>query len=98
MDARRTVSGAARSAAAVIRQNRWRSAATLTICGLGTAGVIVAASIGAAQVAEMQRRLDAVGGRLIIVSPNTVPPYPGRPRQLEHFISLEPDDMRKIRA
>jgi putative ABC transport system permease protein len=98
MDARRTVSGAARSAWAVISQNRWRSAATLTICGLGTAGVIVAASIGAAQVAEMQRRLDAVGGRLIIVSPNTVPPYPGRPRQLEHFISLEPDDIRSIGA
>lgn len=98
MDARRAVSGAGRSAWAVISQNRWRSAATLTICGLGTAGVIIAASIGAAQVAEMQRRLDAVGGRLIIVSPNTVPQYPGRPRQLEHFISLEPDDIRTIGA
>jgi putative ABC transport system permease protein len=96
MDARRAVSGAARSAWAVITQNRWRYAATLTICGLGTAGVIVAASIGAAQVAEMQRRLDAVGGRLIVVSPNTVPPYPGRPRQLEHFVSLEPEDIRSI--
>ena len=98
MDARRTVSDAARSAWVVISQNRWRSAAMLTICGLGTAGVIISASIGAAQVAEMQRRLDAVGGRLIIVSPNTVPPYPGRPRQLEHFISLEPDDIRTIGA
>ena len=96
MDAKRAVSGAAWSAWAVISQNRWRSAATLTICGLGTAGVIIAASIGAAQIAEMQRRLDAVGGRLIIVSPNTMPPYPGRPRQLEHFISLEPDDIRTI--
>jgi putative ABC transport system permease protein len=96
MDPRRAVSGAAWSAWAVIAQNRWRSAATLTICGLGTAGVIIAASIGAAQLAEMQRRLDAVGGRLIVVSPNTVPPYPGRPRQLEHFISLEPDDIRAL--
>jgi putative ABC transport system permease protein len=98
MDPRRAGISAVRSAWAVINQNRWRSAATLTICGLGTAGVIIAASIGAAQMAEMQRRLDAVGGRLIIVSPNTVPPYPGRPRQLEHFISLEPDDIGMIGA
>jgi putative ABC transport system permease protein len=96
MDARRAVNGAALAAWAVMTQNRWRSAATLTICGLGTAGVIIAASVGAAQLAEMQRRLDAVGGRLIVVSPNTMPPYPGRPRQLEHFISLEPEDVRSI--
>jgi putative ABC transport system permease protein len=96
MHTRRVVNGAARSAWTVISQNRWRSAATLTICGLGTAGVIIAASIGAAQMAEMQRRLDAVGGRLIVVSPNTVPPYPGRPRQLEHFVSLEPADVSTI--
>lgn len=97
MKGRRRLSGAARAAGAVIRQNRWRSAATLTICGLGTAGVIVAGAIGQAQIAEMQRRLDAVGGRLIVVSPNTVTPYPGRARQLEHFISLEPDDVESIR-
>jgi putative ABC transport system permease protein len=98
MNSRRAVSGAARAAGVVIRQNRWRSAATLTICGIGTAGVIVAGAIGNAQVVEMQRRLDAVGGRLIVVSPNTVTPYPGRPRQLEHFISLEPTDIESIRS
>jgi putative ABC transport system permease protein len=98
MNARRAVNGAARAAAAVIRQHKWRSAATLTICGIGTAGVIVAGAIGNAQVVEMQRRLDAVGGRLIVVSPNTVTPYPGRPRQLEHFISLEPGDIESIRS
>ena len=97
MNSRRAVSGAARAATAVIRQNRWRSAATLTICGIGTAGVIVAGAIGNAQVVEMQKRLNAVGGRLIVVSPNTVTPYPGRPRQLEHFISLEPADIESIR-
>jgi len=97
MNWRRAVNGAARAAIAVIRQNRWRSAATLTICGIGTAGVILAGAIGNAQVVEMQRRLDAVGGRLIVVSPNTLTPYPGRPRQLEHFISLEPADIESIR-
>jgi putative ABC transport system permease protein len=97
MNAQRTVSGAARAATAVIRQNTWRSAATLAICGVGTAGVIIAGAIGNAQVVEMQKRLDAVGGRLIVVSPNTVTPYPGRTRQLEHFISLEPADVESIR-
>jgi putative ABC transport system permease protein len=98
MNSRLAVSGAARAAWAVIQQNRWRSAATLTVCGIGTAGVIVAGAIGNAQVIEMQRRLDAVGGRLIVVSPNTVTPYPGRPRQLEHFISLEPEDVESLRT
>ena len=98
MDARRVVNDAARAAYVVIRQNRWRSLAALTICSVGTAGVIVAGAIGNAQVVEMQRRLDAVGGRLIVVSPNTLPPYPGRPRQLEHFISLEPEDVASIRG
>jgi putative ABC transport system permease protein len=97
MNSRRAVSGAATAAVAVIRQNRWRSVATLTVCGIGTAGVIVAGAIGNAQVIEMQRRLDAVGGRLIVVSPNTLTPYPGRPRQLEHFISLESTDIESIR-
>jgi putative ABC transport system permease protein len=45
----------------------------------------------------MQKRLDAVGGRLIVVSPNAIPAYPGRPRQLDHFISLEPEDVASIR-
>jgi putative ABC transport system permease protein len=97
MDAARAIDGAARAAWMVVNQNRWRSALTLTICGIGTAGVIVAGAIGNAQVIDMQRRLDAVGGRLVVVSPNTVPPYPGRSRQIEHFISLEPSDASALR-
>lgn len=97
MDAGRAVNGAARAAWAVVNQNRWRSSLTLTVCGIGTAGVIVAGAMGNAQVIEMQKRLDAVGGRLIVVSPNAIPAYPGRPRQLDHFISLEPDDVASIR-
>jgi putative ABC transport system permease protein len=97
MDAARAIDGAARAAWMVVNQNRWRSVLTLTICSLGTAGVIVAAAIGNAQVIDMQKRLDAVGGRLIVVSPNTVPPYPGRSRQIEHFISLEPSDATALR-
>lgn len=97
MDAARAIDGAARAAWMVVNQNRWRSVLTLTICSLGTAGVIVAGAIGNAQVIDMQTRLDAVGGRLIVVSPNTVPPYPGRSRQIEHFISLEPSDASALR-
>jgi putative ABC transport system permease protein len=97
MDAARAIDGAARAAWMVVNQNRWRSALTLTICGIGTGGVIVAGAIGNAQVIDMQRRLDAVGGRLVVVSPNTVPPYPGRSRQIEHFISLEPSDASALR-
>ena len=97
MDTARAIDGAARAAWMVVNQNRWRSALTLTICGIGTAGVIVAGAIGNAQVIDMQRRLDAVGGRLVVVSPNTVPPYPGRSRQIEHFISLEPNDASALR-
>jgi putative ABC transport system permease protein len=97
MDAGRAVNGAARAAWAVVNQNRWRSFLTLTLCGIGTAGVIVAGAIGNAQVIEMQKRLDGVGGRLIVVSPNAIPAYPGRPRQLDHFISLEPHDVASIR-
>ncbi len=97
MDAARVIDGAGRAAWMVVNQHRWRSVLTLTICSLGTAGVIVAGAIGNAQVIDMQKRLDAVGGRLIVVSPNTVPPYPGRSRQIEHFISLEPSDAAALR-
>jgi putative ABC transport system permease protein len=97
MDTGRAVNGAARAAWAVVNQNRWRSSLMLTVCGVGTAGVIVAGAIGNAQVIEIQKRLDAVGGRLIVISPNAIPAYPGRPRQLDHFISLEPDDVASIR-
>ena len=36
--------------------------------------------------------MQALGGGLIVVSPNKIPAYPGRPRQLEHFNSLMPED------
>jgi putative ABC transport system permease protein len=75
-----------------VAQNGWRSLFTLVICGLGTAGVIVAGSLGQAHLSDMEVRLHALGGRLVVVSPNKLPPYPGRPRQLDHFISLEPED------
>lgn len=97
MNTHRATLGAVRAASAVLLRNRWRSALTLTVCGLGTAGVVIAGAIGNAQVADMQRRLDAVGGRLVVITPNIVPPFPGRARQLEHFISLEPTDVPAIR-
>lgn len=89
---------ALRAAWAVFRQNRWRSLLTLTICGLGTAGVVVAGVLGKANVREMQARLRNLGGGLLVVSPNKVPPYPGRPRQLEQFISLQPEDGQALAA
>lgn len=92
----RAISGAMRAAWSVVLQNPWRSLFTLIICGLGTAGVIVAGSMGRAQLSDMETRLNAMGGRLVVVSPNTMPPYPGRPRQLNHFISLEPEDARAV--
>lgn len=92
----RAISGAMRAAWAVLRQNRWRSFLTLTICGLGTAGVILAGSVGQAHLGELENRLNALGGRLVVVSPNKLPPYPGRPRQLDHFISLEPEDASAV--
>ena len=88
----RVLVGAVRAAWAVVRQNRWRSLFTLAICGLGTAGVIVAGAVGQAHLSQLEGRLNALGGRLVVVSPNKLPPYPGRQRQLEHFISLEPED------
>jgi putative ABC transport system permease protein len=92
VDVRRAVRGAGRAAWAVVRQNRWRSGLTLAVCGLGTAGVILAGAMGRAQTVAIQQRLASIGGRLVIISPNKVIPYPGRPRQLDHFISLEPED------
>lgn len=88
----RAIAGALRAAWAVVRQNPWRSLVTLAICGLGTAGVVIGGAVGQAQLRAMQTRLTALGGRMIVVSPNKLPPYPGRTRQLEHFISLEPED------
>jgi putative ABC transport system permease protein len=97
MHTQRALNGAARAAWAAVKQNVWRSTVTLIICGIGAAGVILAGAIGNAQVLEMERRLNALGGRLIVVSPNKLPPYPGRPRQLDHFISLEPEDGLALR-
>lgn len=83
---------ALRAAAAVLQQNAVRSLLTLGVCSLGTAGVIVAGIMGQSHLAEMDAQMQALGGGLIVVSPNKVPAYPGRPRQLEHFISLIPED------
>jgi len=87
-----TVAVALRAARSVLAQNRWRTALTLAVCGAGTAGVITAGVLAEIQVAEMQARLSALGSNLLVISPNKLPPFPGRPRQLEHFISLEPED------
>lgn len=87
---------AMRAATAVLLQNRWRSALTLALCGSGTAGVIAAGALYEINVAEMQSRLSALGGNLLVISPNKLPPIPGRPRQLEHFISLLQEDAEQI--
>jgi len=87
-----TVAVALRAARSVLAQNRWRTALTLAVCGAGTAGVITAGILAEIQVAEMQARLSALGSNLLVISPNKLPPFPGRPRQLEHFISLLPED------
>lgn len=83
---------ALRAVLAVLRQNRWRSILTLALCGLGTAGVIVAGVFARVNLAEIEARMRSLGGGLLVISPNSVPPYPGRVRQLEHFISLSPED------
>jgi putative ABC transport system permease protein len=46
----------------------------------------------------MQGRLRNLGGGLLMVSPNRLPTAPGRPRQLDHFISLDADDARALTA
>lgn len=85
-----------RAAASVLAQNRWRSALTLAVCGAGTAAVITAGLLAEVQLAEMQAHLSALGSNLLVISPNKLPPFPGRPRQLEHFVSLEPEDAAAI--
>jgi putative ABC transport system permease protein len=65
---------------------------TLAICGSGTAGVIAAGVLAEINLIDMRARLGTLGGNLLVVSPNKLPPFPGRPRQLEHFISLLPED------
>jgi putative ABC transport system permease protein len=83
---------AMRAALACLWQHRWRSLLTLVLCSTGTAGVLVASMLAHLHYAEIQGRLRSLGGGLIVVSPNKIAPYPGRTRQLEHFISLEPED------
>jgi putative ABC transport system permease protein len=84
---------AMRAAWSVLQSNRARSLLTLAVCGLGTAGLLVAGVLGRANVADLRTRLQTLGSGLIVVSPNKLPPYPGRTRQLEHFISLQPEDV-----
>src|SRR5438105_4566313 len=83
---------AVRAAWSCLRQNAGRSLVTLTVCGLGTAGVLLAGFLHKAEVQTVQARMRALGGNLLVVSPNKLPPFPGRPRQLEHFISLSAED------
>ncbi|MDA1018465.1 MAG: hypothetical protein O3A00_28915, partial [Planctomycetota bacterium] len=89
---------AVQAAWAVLKQNAIRSLLTLAVCSLGTAGVIVAGVMGQAQLAEMEVKMQMLGGGLIVVSPNKLPAYPGRVRQLEHFISLVPEDGAALQA
>lgn len=49
-------------------------------------------------LADVQTRLRTIGGRLLVVSPNKLPPYPGRIRQLEQFISLVEEDGAALSA
>lgn len=88
----RAVAVAIRAAASVLSGNRWRSLLALAVCGSGTAGVITAGVLAEVNTAEMQARFSALGSNLLVISPNKLPLFPGRPRQLEHFISLLPED------
>lgn len=89
---------AVQAAWAVLQQNAMRSLLTLAVCSLGTAGVIVAGVMGQAQLAEMDVKMQMLGGGLIVVSPSKVPGYPGRLLQLEHFISLVPEDGAELQS
>ena len=75
-----------------LQRHRWRSILTLAVCGAGTAGIIVAGTVSDIYLADVHARIRTIGGRLLVVSPNKLPPYPGRVRQLEHFISLVEED------
>jgi MacB-like periplasmic core domain len=87
-----------RAAWSCLRRHRGRSVLTLAVCGLGTAGVLLAGILAQAHAAEVRARYRALGGGLLVVSPNKVPPYPGRARQIDHFISLDPDDATALAA
>jgi putative ABC transport system permease protein len=89
---------AIRAAWACLRQHRWRSLATLALCSLGTAGVLLAGLLNRAHAAEMQGRLRKMGSGLLMVTPNKLSASPGRPRQLDHFLSLDAEDARALAA
>ena len=89
---------ALRAAWACLRQHRWRSLATLIVCGLGTAGVLIAGILNNAHETEMRGRLRNLGSGLLIVSPNKLPPSPGRVRKREQFISLDAEDAQSLAA
>jgi len=89
---------ALRAAWACLRQHRWRSLATVAVCGLGTAGVLIAGMLNKAHTVEMQGRLRNLGGGLLMVSPNKLPPAPGRSRAIDHFISLDVEDANALKA
>lgn len=59
---------------------------------------MVAAFLSEIHLADVQTRLRTIGGRLLVVAPNKLPPYPGRIRQLDHFISLVEEDGAALSA
>lgn len=59
---------------------------------------MVAGILSEIYLTDVQARLQTIGGRLLVVSPNKLPPYPGRSRQLEHFISLVEEDGAALSA
>ena len=83
---------AVKAAWSCLTEHRWRSLLTIVVCAAGTAGVMVTGILSEINRADLQARLRTIGGRLLVVSPNKLPPYPGRARQLEHFISLVEED------
>jgi putative ABC transport system permease protein len=89
---------AIRAAWACLRQHRWRSLATLALCSLGTAGVLLAGLLNRAHVAEMQGRLRNLGSGLLMVTPNKLSASPGRPRQIDQYISLAAEDAHALAA
>ena len=83
---------AVKAAWSCLQRHRWRSILTLAVCASGTASVLIAGTLSEIYLADVQTRIRTLGGRLLVVSPNKLPPYPGRVRQLEHFISLVEED------
>jgi putative ABC transport system permease protein len=89
---------AVKAAWSCLKQHRWRSILTLTVCAVGTAGVMVTGILAEIYLADVQARIRTIGGRLLVVSPNKLPPFPGRIRQLDHFISLVEEDGAALSA